>query len=48
MMKVYETTPDFANLYGDDRGLSARLLTVYKNVEKTGGPFHKPLKYKNS
>lgn len=45
MMKVYETTPDFVK-YGDDKGLSGRLLKVYKNREKTGGPFHKPLQYK--
>jgi hypothetical protein len=48
MMQVYETTPDFITLYGDDRGLSGRLLKVYNNIEKTGGPFHRPLKYANA
>lgn len=46
MMKVYDTIPDFAKKYGDDKGVSGRLLKVYMNKEKTGGPFHKPLQYK--
>jgi len=45
MMKVYETTPNFAALYGDYDGLSSRLSRVYNNADKTGGPFLKTLKY---
>lgn len=48
MMQVYEKTPDFIGLYGDDRGLSGRLTKVYNNIGKTGGPFHKPLSYANA
>ena len=47
MLKVYETTPNFVALYGDDDGLSARLSRVYNNKGKTGGPFLKSLKYEN-
>lgn len=46
MMAVYESVPDFKK-YGLDKGLSDRLLQVYNNLEETGGPFHKTLKYKN-
>lgn len=48
MLKVYETEPIFAERYGNDEALSSQLLQVYRNVEKTGGPFLKALKYKNN
>ena len=48
MLEVFETEPVFAERYGDDEGLSTQLLQVYNNIEKTGGPFLKPLKYKNN
>lgn len=48
MMKVFETTPEFIQTYGDDESLSTQLTEVYNNIEKTGGPFFKPLTYKNN
>lgn len=47
MLKVYESTPEFQKLYGDEDGLSTRLSKVYNNIQKTGGPFLKQLTYKN-
>lgn len=48
MLKVYEATPDFVKLYGDDQGRSTILTRVYNNKDNTGGPFTSQLNYKNS
>ena len=48
MLKVFEATPDFVKLYGDDQGRSTILTRVYNNKDNTGGPFTSELNYINS
>jgi hypothetical protein len=43
MIKVYETVPDFVNIYGDGNANTRRVVKAFNEKSRTGGPFTKPV-----